>query len=212
MNRVLVVCFIAVVLMTGMMSGCKDEVPQTELEKFITRTSAYEGEALQDTLGQIAAGEAPYNAYANFLLGNGFYDAAADSALTNGWTNKGAQALLDTAEIYFNLAVAQDSTFIEPMVNLGSIWDDRAETMGNREQYDQRIAEADKFYNLALAVDPNDEKARCNLGSLYLRQRRNTEALAEFDKVLDINPKSSLAHYNLAIMFAEAKIYREALK
>ena len=44
----------------------------------------------------------------------------------------GARALLDTAEVYFNLAVAQDSTFIEPLVNLGSIWADRAETISNR--------------------------------------------------------------------------------
>ena len=123
----------------------------------------------------------------------------------------GAQSMLDSAEVYFNLAVAQDSTFIEPMVNLGSIWDDRAETIGNRDQYDERIAEANKFYSMALEVDPSDEKARCNLGSLYLRQRRASDALAEFQKTLEYNPESSLAHYNIAIMFAEAKIYREAL-
>ena len=178
MRRVLAISFIVVVLTAGLMSGCKDGEPQSELEMFIVRTSEFKGQALQDTLRQIANGEAPYNAYANFLLGNGFYDSANDSVRFGGWSNKGAQIMLDSAEVRFNLAVAQDSTFIEPMVNLGSIWDDRAETIGNREQYDERIAEANKFYSMALAVDPTDEKARCNLGSLYLRQRRTSEALA----------------------------------
>lgn len=212
MRRILAVSFIAVVLMAGLMSGCKDGVPQTELEMFVARTTEFQGEALQDTLRQIAAGEPPYNSYANFLLGNQFYNTASDSARYGGWSNPGAQALLDSAEVYFSLAVAQDSTFVEPMVNLGSIWDDRSETIGNRQKHDERIGQAKKFYNMALAVDPTDEKARCNLGSLYLRQRRTTEALAEFHKVLEYNPESSLAHYNIAIMFAEAKIYREALE
>ncbi len=212
MRRVLALSFILVMLTAGLMSGCKDGEPLSDLDMFIARTAEFEGQALKDTLRGIAAGEAPYNAYANFLLGNGFYASASDSARQGGWSNLGAQSMLDSAEVYFNLAVAQDSTFIEPMVNLGSIWDDRAETIGNREQYDERIAEANKFYSMALEIDPFDEKARCNLGSLYLRQRRTSDALAEFEKTLEYNPESSLAHYNIAIMFAEAKIYREALK
>jgi tetratricopeptide (TPR) repeat protein len=212
MRRELAVGILVVLLGACLLAGCKDGEPGTELELFIARTSGFEGQALEDTLRRISLGEAPYNSFANFLLGNRFYDSANDSARAGGWANPGAQALLDSAEVYFNLAVAQDSTFIEPMVNLGAIWDDRAETIGNREQYEERIAQADKFYNLALAIDPEDEKARCNLGSLYLRQRRTAEALKEFQKALEYNPESSLAHYNLAIMFAEAKIYREALK
>jgi len=213
MRREYAAAIFVLVMVAGLVSGCKDKdgMPLTDLEIFITRTSEFEGQALEDTLRRISAGEAPYNSYANFILGNRFYGVANDSARYGGWSNPGAQALLDSAEFYFNLAVAQDSTFIEPMVNLGSIWDDRAETMGDRQQYDERIAQADKFYTMALEIDPTDEKARCNLGSLYLRQRRTAEALAEFNKALEYNPESSLAHYNLAIMFAEAKIYREAL-
>lgn len=211
MQRMVAAGFIVLMLASVLVSGCKDGIPPTELEKFIARTEGFEGQALEDTLRVIADGGFPYNSFANFLLGNRFYDAAGDSAAVGGWNNPGALALLDSAEVFFSRAVAQDSTFIEPMVNLGSIWDDRAESMGNRQEYDERINEANKYYTMALAVDPSDEKARCNLGSLYLRQRRTTEALAEFDKVLEYNPKSALAHYNIAIMFAEAKIYREAI-
>ncbi len=212
MRRELMTGGIALMLLAGLMAGCKDGVPPSDLENFIAQTSEFEGQALEDTLRRIAVGEAPYNSYANFALGNRFYNTANDSASAGGWTSPGAQALLDSAEVYFSLAVAQDSTFIEPMVNLGAIWDDRAETVGNREQYDERIAQANKFYSMALEIDPTDEKARCNLGSLYLRQRRTAEAMAEFKTTLEYNPESSLAHYNIAIMFAEAKIYREALK
>lgn len=211
MRRVMTVGIMVVMVGMVALSGCKDGTPSTELEMFVERTGQYEGKVLEDTLRVIAAGEAPYNSFANFMLGNRFYASASDSAMYGGWGNPGARALLDTAEVYFNLAVAQDSTFIEPLVNLGSIWDDRAETISNRQQYDESLAKADMYYNLALQVDPTDEKARCNLGSLYLRQRRTSEAMEEFKKTLEYNPESALAHYNIAIMFAEAKIYQEAL-
>ena len=83
--------------------------------------------------------------------------------------------------------------------------------MGNREEREMRVNKAKEFYNMALSLDPLDEKARCNLGALYLRQRQITDALAEFQTVLDNDPRSSLAHYNMAIMFAEQTIYREAI-
>ncbi len=195
----------------ALLTGCKEEVPGTPLDKFVARISDLSGEALNDTLLALAAGGAPDNAYANYLLGNGVYETASDSALAVGWGDEGVVSLLEQAEEYFNKAVAQDSTFLEPMVNLGSLWDDRAEQMGSRQERDTRLAEAEKFYQLALKVDPTDEKARCNLGSLYLRQRRVQQAKNEFLTALEYDERSALAHYNLAIMFAEVKIYREAI-
>lgn len=195
----------------GLCLGCKEEVPDTALDSFISRTEHLEGSALSDSLRILARGGAPDNAYANYLLGNGFYETAGDSAGQVGWNHAGVIALIDSAEHYFDLAVAQDSSFIEPMVNLGSLWDDRAEQTGTRQERDHRLNKAKEFYELALAVDETDEKARCNLGSLYLRQRRTNEAMQEFQTVLAHNDRSALAHYNIAIMFAEQKIYREAI-
>ena len=60
-------------------------------------------------------------------------------------------------------------------------------------------------------MSPNDEKARCNLGALYKRQTPE-KAMEEFLAVLDHDPKSALAHYNLAILFATQKIYSEAMR
>ena len=211
MRRNMVLVLGGLLAMSSLLAGCKETVPETALDKFISRTSSLEGSALEDTLRALAAGGAPDNAYANYLLGNRFYDTANDSAQAVGWGDTAVNALLDSAEVYFNAAVAQDSTFLEPMVNLGSLWDDRAEQMGSRQERDARLANAKRYYELALAVDPTDEKARCNLGALYLRQRRVKEALVEFETVLAHNERSSLAHYNMAIMFAEEKIYREAI-
>ena len=199
------------VLALGVLAGCKESIPESELDQFIARTSKLDGQALQDTLRSMAASDTRHAVFANYIIGNEFYEAASDSAASKGWADGNVGALLDSAEVYFSRAVERDSTFIEALVNLGSVWDDRSEQMGSRVERDQRIANAQKFYELALEVDPADEKARCNLGSLYLRQRRTKEAMAEFQKVLEYDPKSSLAHYNMAIMFAEAKIYREAI-
>lgn len=202
--------------------GCKDrrdanagaaggKAPLSPVEKFAERITKLQGAALDDTLRHLAVGGPPQNAFARYLLGNRFYVTAGDSAALRGWKDPGVLAKLDSAEFYFNASIAADSTLIEPMVNLGSLWDDRAEQTANQVERVELGLKAEEYYRLALRVDPTDEKARCNLGSLFLRQRKHPQALAEFQHVLADNPRSALAHYNLAIMFAESKIYREAL-
>lgn len=195
----------------GGRKSAKSEVPATPLERFAARISVLQGQALEDTLRHLAAGGPPQSAYAGYLLGNQFYRAAGDSAMRRGWKDPLVTAMLDSAEIRFMASIAADSTLLEPMVNLGSLLDDRSEQTTDQVQRQEQTAKAESYYRLALRVDPLDEKARCNLGSLYLRQRKHPLALAEFNQVLANDPRSALAHYNLAIMFAEAKIYREAL-
>ena len=192
--------------------GCKDSEPMTDLERFIARTEALSGQALDDTLRTIAAGSPPFSVYSNYVVGNRFYMASGDSAASLGWDNGTVSALLDSAETYFTYCVEQDSTFIEALVNLGSLWDDRAQVMSARHLKNEKLDKAQFFYEKALVVDPTDEKALCNLGSLQLAQRKTGQALQTFQRVLEHNPASALAHYNLAIMFAEAKIYREAIQ
>ena len=191
--------------------GCKEVEPRTELDIFVDEVSAMEDGVRETHLRELAAKGQEKAPFANYMLGNGFYQDAGAQAREKGWTDGQVNALLDSAEVYFDLAVQQDTTFVEALVNLGSLWDDRSQQMGNRQEREHRVGQAKDFYNRALLVDPLNEKARCNLGALYLRQRQTGEALREFQTVLEHNPGSSLAHYNLAIMFAEQKIYREAL-
>lgn len=212
MRRIVPVLFtVSLVALAILAMGCNKQVPQTDLDRFIAEFSELDQETQAAQLRETAAGEKPRSTYANYMIGNNFYLDAGQAAIDEGWNSGAVNALLDSSEIYFNKAVAQDSTFIEALVNLGSLWDDRSQQMGNRQEREYRTSEAERHYHLALDVSPYDEKARCNLGALYLRQRRTGDALAEFQKVLDHDPQSSLAHYNLAIMFAERKIYREAI-
>jgi len=212
--RTLATMSILASLLLGLLvsSGCKERVPASELDKYLQGTSGLEGQALVDTLQAEIARGGQRAVYANYLLGNHYYGAGSDSAAITGWGGHGALALLDSAEIYLTRAVQADSTFVEAMVNLGSLWDDRSQQMGTRQEMDQRMGKAEMYYRQALRVDPVNEKAHCNLGSLFLRQRKTQQALGEFRSVLDNDPHSALAHYNLAIMFAESKIYREARK
>jgi tetratricopeptide (TPR) repeat protein len=219
MRRILVT--LALVMTAGTLlavGGCKDgksagaDAAATPLERFAARIGSLEGQALSDTLRHLAAGGPPEAAYASYLLGNQYYRAAGDSAVGRGWMDPLVTALLDSAEVRFTASIAADSTLLEPMVNLGSLWDDRSEQVADQVKRQEYAQKAESCYQLALGVDPLDEKARCNLGSLYLRQRKHPQAIAEFKQVLANDPESALAHYNLAIMFAEAKIYREALE
>ncbi len=208
---VLIASFMLVLLLTGIV-GCKDgELPESGLEQFIDRVSELDNVALDDTLRSISTGPEPYSTYAHYMIGNRYYESATDSALVAGWDQPGVAALMDSAEVHFLACVERDTTMIEAYVNLGSLWDDRAQMQASRSLRDRRLETAREYYESALRIDPADEKALCNLGSLYMNQRKTSDALKTFETVLDHNPKSSLAHYNLAIMFAEAKIYREAI-
>ena len=206
-----VLFFLMLVLLTGALVGCKDGIPESDLDQFIARMSELDSDVQADSLHSIASRGGVTASYATYMIGNNFYKAAADTARLSGWGSTGANAMLDSSEIYFGAAVSMDSTFVEALVNLGSLWDDRSEQLSSRDDRDSKVAKAEGYYKKALEISPLDEKARCNLGSLYLRQRRTMDAKSEFQKVLDSNPRSSLAHYNMAIMFAEAKIYREAI-
>lgn len=211
MHVLMIVLAAGAVAAAGLLAGCKDQAPQSGLDRFVARTEALHGPALQDTLRSIAEGAGPNAKFANYVLGNRFYAEATDSSQAAGWNDAKVNALLDSAKVYFNRAVAQDTTFIEALVNLGSLWDDRGQQMSPNEVRDERLANAERFYKLALQTDPADEKARCNLGALYMRQRRTQDALTEFQTAIAHDGQSPLAHYNLAILFAEAKIYREAI-
>ena len=195
-----------------LLAGCREEEAATDLDRFVDRTEDLSDAALTDTLWTAINEGPPNSVYASFLLGNHYYGAAGDSAAAVGWQDPGVGALLDSSEVHFTRAATQDSTFIEAIVNLGSVWDDRSERIRDRTARQEAMQEAERWYRQALDRDPTDQKARCNLGGLYLRQRLNDRALEQFQIALEHDPESALAHYNMAIMFAESKIYREAIR
>ena len=206
------IIMLVVIGATILLGACNRDLPPSELDLFIDRIEVLALDAAFDTLYALAAGPPPQSTYAKYELGNIYYSQAADSARTRGWNDETAKAHLDSAQIWFEAAVAADTTFVEAYVNLGALWDDRADMMAGRQERQVRIATAQSMYEKALALKPNDEKARCNLGSLYKRQNNFEGAMQQYLMVLEHDPKSSLAHYNLAILFATQKIYREAVR
>jgi tetratricopeptide (TPR) repeat protein len=201
-------CLAALVLA----AACSRDEPAGDLERFRARLDALPSEAARDTLNRLAQAGGTVAAFARYELGNRFYAAAGDTAQRRGWNDELASALLDSAEVWFTAAIAADSTLVPAYVNLGSLWDDRADMMVPRAEREARIARARDMYERALALDPHDEKARCNLGTLHKRQNDLQAAMREYLAVLEHDPRSALARYNLAILFATMRIYREAVR
>ncbi len=210
MRRTLVITLLTTLALTSLVA-CNREVPESELDRFIAEVESLPREAAMDTLYALVSAAPPVDSFARYELGNIHYSAAADSARARGWNDEFAKASLDSAQYWFEQAVAADSSFVEAYVNLGALWDDRADMMAVRREREERISQAQAMYQQALALRPHDEKARCNLGSLYKRQNNFDRAMQEYLTVLEHDPKSSLAHYNLAILFATQRIYREAI-
>jgi tetratricopeptide (TPR) repeat protein len=192
------------------LTACNKDAPLDEFELFSQNIHAMQTDDALDTLHTLVDAAGPVDGFARYHLGTIHYSLASDGADARGWNDQLVQAHLDSAEVWFNAAIAADSTMIRAYVNLGSIWDDRAEMMLDRKERDARIAKARALYEQALELDPHDEKARCNLGTLYKRQNDMQRAMEEYLAVLEHDPRSALARYNLAILFATQRIYREA--
>jgi len=55
-----------------------------------------------------------------------------------------------------------------------------------------------------LRYDPNNLDARINLGNAYQMQGKYADAKAEFQAVIDKDPNSFAAHYNLGLLCVQA--------
>jgi tetratricopeptide (TPR) repeat protein/arylsulfatase A-like enzyme len=82
-----------------------------------------------------------------------------------------------------------------------------------------QVDEAERFYQAALAIDPNFTEARNDLGLLRERQGRHDEALAEFRRVVEIDPEFGEAYNNIGIVLrgrgetdAATEAFRRAIK
>lgn len=193
--------------LTAALAGCQKQGNPGDLEQFMARMEQLPAAGQEPLLRQTIAGGGRPAVFARYALGNRFHDAAGDSSAAGA--TGGAAALLDSARWYFEQA-ALDTTFVEALVNLGSTWDDLADVGVAQPERQARLEKAEAAYRRALTLRPTDEKARCNLGALYVKKRQYPEAMTQFRQALADHPRSALAHYNLAILFAETKMYREA--
>ncbi len=74
------------------------------------------------------------------------------------------------------------------------------------------LAEAEEAYQEAHLLAPHNHHILNNLGTLYLTNRLQQQALAYFEKALDINPRFEDALFNKALVLSQMGEYNEALQ
>jgi tetratricopeptide (TPR) repeat protein len=98
----------------------------------------------------------------------------------------------ERAREHFRAAMRLDSNFARSIPQ-------SLNTMGNDRAVAGDHAAAIRHYRLALELDPAFADARSNLGVAYARQGMLREAIAEFEKALDLQPGDDVVRRNLAM-------------
>ena len=193
-----------------LLAGCRGNMEVSEADQILNRFRELPVAERESALREFVATAGDEARYAWYELGNVYYERASNEEIAPGENSlTGTNALLDSALVCFERAIACDSTYVEAIVNEGLIWDDLGE--GRTPEARQAMKTAVELYERAIAIRPEDEKAHCNLGALHMRRHHYESALKEFQAVLEHDPESALAHFNMAIMFADSKMYREAI-
>jgi len=74
-----------------------------------------------------------------------------------------------------------------------------------------RYEEAILYYDHILEINPNDEKALLNKGSVLIELSKNEEAIKYYDRILEINPNNVKALASKGIALSHLQKYSEAL-
>jgi tetratricopeptide (TPR) repeat protein len=119
---------------------------------------------------------------------------AMEPQYADGWVNVGRARLqegnLSGAEEVLRQALKVDPELAKTHFFLGSV-------LKNDGRYD----EAQKHLAIAAAKYPRDRVVRNQLGRVLFLQRKFDEAIAEFTRVLEVDPEDLQAHYNLMLSY-----------
>jgi tetratricopeptide (TPR) repeat protein len=105
------------------------------------------------------------------------------------------------AQAEYEAALRLNPSYLEALVNLGGLYSDKGDHQ-----------EAIGYFERALAINPEDCKARSNLGNSYYALERYPDAMFEYRRAIEFDPKCYSALYNIAVAFADAGMYREAVQ
>ena len=72
--------------------------------------------------------------------------------------------------------------------------------------------ESKKYYRRAIEINPNYTRATYNLGTLFEQQNKYSDALKEFDNLLNQDPTNIAARYKLASVFLSLDHYNKAIE
>lgn len=98
-------------------------------------------------------------------------------------------------------AVVGDPKNVKALVNLGVAWD-----ASGKPQL------AQKYYEKALEIAPKDPVAKCRLASSIYAQSQYSRAVDLLRQIIDENPKAYCGYFSLGVAFADAGIYRDAIR
>jgi Flp pilus assembly protein TadD len=101
----------------------------------------------------------------------------------------------------FSLATRNKPDYVEAWVNLGAAQD------ANGHGSDARTA-----YRTALSIRPTDEIAMCRLASSFYAVGMRDSAMEVMRNQIKANPKASCAYFTLGVAFADAGMFRDAIK
>ena len=101
----------------------------------------------------------------------------------------------------FTKAVMLKPKDTHALVNLGAAYD----ALGQQEV-------AQGYYRDALKVSPDDSVATCRLASSLYAASKTGEAMDLLRKIIQEKPGSYCAYFTLGVAFADAGIYRDAIR
>ena len=148
-----------------------------------TKTEAQIQANIERLKKQVAA--SPQNYRLHFKLANAYLDGGDE----------------DRAKASFDEALRINPKYLEALVNLGGLYADL-------EQHEDAL----EYFEKALGLNPDDCKARSNLGNSYYAMERYPDAMYEYMRAVEIDSKCYSALYNIAVAFADAGLFREAVK
>jgi tetratricopeptide (TPR) repeat protein len=73
---------------------------------------------------------------------------------------------------------------------------------GDTAMQSTRLADAEKSYQEAVRLAPNDPRTHIALGNLYIFEHKEGDAQIEFMKVLEIDPKNAATHVALGNLYS----------
>ena len=147
---------------------------------------------------------------------------------------KAAPAVTDSLGL-LERAVAKDSTKFDNLYKLGVMYLDRDRTaeamrvltkastlrpkdvrtlvnLGAAHDAAGNAKLAQDYYRRALAASPDDSVATCRLASSLYAQNSYNEAIDLLRQVIKKRPNAYCAYFTLGVAFADAGIYRDAIR
>jgi len=132
-------------------------------------------------------------------------------------------------------AVARDSSKFDNLYKLGIMYLDREKNAEAARVFDKanrvkpknvkvlvnlgvaldnlgRADEAQGFYKQAIAVAPDDSLAACRLATSLYAQGKHSQAMDQLRTLIAKQPRSYCAYFTMGVAFADAGLYRDAIR